>query len=166
MAAYNAHIRSVLEYASVVWSGAAPSHLARLERLQHRFLMWLGAKTHSRCLMDYASLLEHFRCPSIKGRFVQTDLKFLRSVFAGRLDCGHLVTMFSLHVPGRRSRQTGLFNVPFGRVESVKNGFSVRVPKLANDFLRNHPSVDFFLPSHHYNANIRAYSRSLGTFMM
>ena len=166
MAAYNAHVRSTLEYASVIWSGAAPTHLARLERLQHRFLMWLGAKTHSRCSMDYDSLLRHFRCTSIKARFVQTDLKYLHSVFAGRLDCGHLVSMFSLHVPGRRSRQTGLFNVPFGRVDTVKNGLTVRIPKLVNDFLCKYPGEDIFLPTRHYITNIRAYSCSLGTYMM
>ena len=127
---------------------------------------WLGSKTHSRCSMDYDSLLRHFPCTSIKARFVQTDLKYLHSVFAGRLDCGHLVSMFSLHVPGRRSRQTGLFNVPFGRVDTVKNGLTVRIPKLVNDFLCKYPGEDIFLATRHYVTNIRAYSCSLGTYMM
>ena len=79
---------------------------------------------------------------------------------------GHLVSMFSLHVPGRRSRQTGLFNVPFGRVDTVKNGLTVRIPKLVNDFLCKYPGEDIFLPTRHYVTNIRAYSCSLGTYMM
>ena len=33
MFAFNAHVRSVLQYASVIWSGVAVSHLTRLERL-------------------------------------------------------------------------------------------------------------------------------------
>ena len=37
--AFNAHVRSVIEYGSVIWSGAAVTHLARFERLQHIFLM-------------------------------------------------------------------------------------------------------------------------------
>ena len=115
--------------------------------------------------MDYESLLQHFHCMSIKARLVQTDLKFIRSVFAGRLDCGLLVTMFSLRVPGRRSRQTGLFNVPFGRVDTVKNGLGVRVPKLVNEFLNKYPDEDFFQPSPHCTARIRAYARGLGTCM-
>ena len=36
LVAYKAHVRSVLEYGSVIWSGAAVTHLGRLERLQHR----------------------------------------------------------------------------------------------------------------------------------
>ena len=166
MCAYYAHVRSTIEYGSVIWSGAAASHLARLERLQHRFLMWLGAKTHGQCPMDYASLTEHFRCASIKARFVQADVLFLRYVFSGRLDCTDLVTTFTLRVPGRRSRQTGLFSVPFGRVNTVKNSFKIRVPKLVNDFLLKKPAEDFFQPSQFFRSNVLDFAASVGTFMM
>ena len=82
LAAYKAHVRSVLEYGSFIWSGAAITHLRRLERLQHRFLMWLGSKTRATCPpLDYASLLKLFGCPSVKSRIIQMDLKFMRSVF-------------------------------------------------------------------------------------
>ena len=107
------------------------------------------AKTHSRRSMGYASLLQHCLCAAIKARFVQADLKFMRSVFVDRLDWGHLVSMFSVHVPSRRCRQTGLFNVPFGRVDTVKNGWTVRVPRLVNDFLCKYPGEDFFPQAHH-----------------
>ena len=49
IAAYYAHIRSVIEYASVTWSGAAMTHLMRFERLQHHFLMWLACNTVNHC---------------------------------------------------------------------------------------------------------------------
>ena len=45
LAAYKAHVRSVVEYGCLIWSGAAVTHMRRLERLQHRFLTWLNAKT-------------------------------------------------------------------------------------------------------------------------
>ena len=54
LAAYKAHVRSILEYASVIWSGAAITHVRRVERIQHRFLMWLGARTKPSSLpLDY-----------------------------------------------------------------------------------------------------------------
>ena len=97
MCAFNAHVRSVIQYASVIWSGAAVSHLARLERLQHRFLMWLGANTRANCpSLDYDSLLLHFNSMSIKSRFVHDNLMFLHSVFNHRIDCDHLVTPYSV----------------------------------------------------------------------
>ena len=111
IAAYNAHVRSVAEYGSVVWSGAAKTHLVRLERMQHRFLMWLASNTHGRCPpLDYESLLDRFHMCSIKSRFIQADLLLLYGVFRGRIDCPQLTAMFGLAVPGRRCRHTGLFN--------------------------------------------------------
>jgi len=44
IAAYCAHVRSNLEYYCVIWGGAASSHTIRLERVEHRFLMWLNAQ--------------------------------------------------------------------------------------------------------------------------
>ena len=37
IATYYANVRSILAYGSVVWAGAASSHLDRLERIQHKF---------------------------------------------------------------------------------------------------------------------------------
>ena len=45
IAAYCANVRSILDYGSVLWSGAAKTHLNRLERIQHKFLSWLAART-------------------------------------------------------------------------------------------------------------------------
>ena len=41
MTAYFANVRSLLEYGSVIWTGAAETHTARIDRVQHKFLMWL-----------------------------------------------------------------------------------------------------------------------------
>ena len=49
LSAFNAHVSSVTEDGSVIWSGAAITHLARFEWLQHRFLMWLASNTGNRC---------------------------------------------------------------------------------------------------------------------
>ena len=41
VAAYYSNVRFVLEYCSVVWSGAARTHTDRIERIQHKFLIYL-----------------------------------------------------------------------------------------------------------------------------
>ena len=97
LCAFNAHVRSVLQYGSVIWSGAAQSHLVRLERLQHCFLMWLGAKTQRNCPMDYRSLLQTFKTESIKARLIHTDVMFLYQLLHHRTDCAYLVSMFGLN---------------------------------------------------------------------
>ena len=120
LVAYKVHVRSVLEYGSVIWSGAAVAHLRRLERLQHRFSMWLGSSTQTpRPPLDYESLLSMFGCPSMKSRLTHVDLKFARSVLSGRLDCTDIVGMFPLSVPGRRTRRPELFHVQVSRISVV-----------------------------------------------
>ena len=166
LAAYNAHVRSIAEYGSVVWSGASKTHLSRLERMQHRFLMWLGSNTQGRCPpLDYESLLEHFNMCSIKSRFIQADLSFLLNVYSGRIDCPHLTAVFGLAVPGRRSRQTGLFYVPFGRVNTVMSGFPVRIPSLCNRFLRQTPGADVLAQPRTLRSDVRAYACSQGSYI-
>lgn len=165
MTAFNAHIRSVLEYASVIWCGAAQSHLVRLERLHHRFLMWLGATTQSRCPpMDYDSLLEHFKTTSLRARFTQADIMFMNSVIHHRIDCAQLTSLFALNVPGRRSRHTGLFHEPFGRVNTVLNSPFVRIPKTCNLFLQQYPWIDFFHTPASFRREALSYARGLPAF--
>lgn len=165
MSAYNAHVRSVIEYGSVIWSGAAVTHLKRLERVQHRFLTWLGRRVQRRCPnMDYVSLLEHFKYQSIKARFSQIDMNFLRSAMVGRLDCHQLTAMFSLAVPARRTRHTGLFHVPGGRVNSVKNSFLSRLPDTCNAMLQDVPEADLFYSPSSFNAHLSTFVRSRGSY--
>ena len=110
LAACKAHVRSVMEYGSVLWSGAAVSHMRGLERLQYRFLMRLGYKTQGACpRLDYESLLKLFDCASIRSRLVQSDVQFLRSVLSGHRDCPDIVAIFSLSAPSRRSRHHSCF---------------------------------------------------------
>ena len=126
LAAYKAHVRSVMEYGSVIWSGAALTHLRRLERVQHRFLAWLASKTQERHPQpNYQTLMSLYGCPSVKSRLIQTDLMFIRSVFSGNVDCVDIVKMFPLSAPARRSRHPELFHVPrgSGRVNAVKMFF-------------------------------------------
>ena len=166
LCAFNAHVRSVIDYGSVIWSGAAITHLARFERLQHRFLMWLASNTQDRCpSLEYERLLSYFRTPSIKARLIQTDLLFLHSVFHQRLDCAQLTSMFGLATPVRRSRHTGLFHVPFGRVNAVKRGFLTRIPVTCNRLLQETPTTDVFLPLSSFKSDVRSFANSQGTFL-
>ena len=88
LAAYFANVRSILEYSSVVWAGAAKSHTVRVDRVQHKFLIWLIAHTSSgqATSLSYQSLLLHFGLASLSQRRVQHDLLFLSSILRGRVD--------------------------------------------------------------------------------
>ena len=70
LTAYFANVRSLLEYGSVIWTGAAETHTARIGRVQHKFLMWLLKYTSSGYApsLSYENLLHHFRLPSNAAR--------------------------------------------------------------------------------------------------
>ena len=46
IATYHANVRSLLEYCSVIWNGAAKTHTDRIERIQHKFLIWLSVHSN------------------------------------------------------------------------------------------------------------------------
>ena len=72
LSAFCAHVRATIEYGSVVWGGAAVTHLKRLERVQHKFLLWLARNSDRPSDdLEYRALLSHFSLPSIKSRFGQ-----------------------------------------------------------------------------------------------
>ena len=165
--AYKAHVRSILEYGSVIWYGVAVTHLRRLERLQHHFFMWLGFMAQTCPPLDYDSLLELFDCESIKSRLIRRDLMFTRSIFSGHLDCTEIVGMFPLSVPSRRTRRPELFHVPrgCGRVNAVQRVFLVRVPQLLNSLTQSSPRTDVLQPSPSLISDIVRFAERQGTYI-
>ena len=131
--AYFAHVRSLLEYGSVAWAGAAVTHLKRLERVQHKFLIWLASRSnHPTKNLEYEHLLAHFQIPSMKSRLHQHDLMFLFKIFHGQIDSPELLTHFALSAPSRRTRNVQLWHIPFARVNTVKNSMFRRIPAICN----------------------------------
>ena len=108
----------------------------------NKFLMWLNAhcQTQSRSL-SYADLLKHFRLTSVSARRSQHDIMFIRNVFSGRISSAFILQAFCLSVPCRTTRQqtSTLLNVPFARVNAVKSGLFVRLPRQLNVFFRECP---------------------------
>ena len=146
MCAYVSNVRSILEYGSVIWAGAADTHTVRIDRVQHKFLIWLLSYTtsgHSGSL-DYGDLLNHFRISSLASRRVQHDLLFIRNVVNARIDSNIPLRSFYLHAPTRSIRTQRLFYVPRPRVNTVKRGLFCRVSDLVNSFLGSVPEADFF----------------------
>ena len=163
LTAYSANVRSILEYGTIVWSGAAKTHLKRLERVQHKFLTWLATRargTDGLASREYRDLLSFFDVQSLEARRTHFDLMYLRNIFSGKIDSSYPLGCFSLHVPRRPTRNVSLFNVPFARVSSVKTGTFTRLANQANDFIRLNPRVDFFSDSFsEFKASVVAFAK-------
>ena len=106
--------------------------------------------------------MHHFNVMSLSSRRVQHDLMFMRNVLRGRIDSTFLLRSFSLYVPARATRQLVLFNVPYARVNSVKEGLFVRLPRKMNDFLNIIPQADVFFDVYSsFRSHVIAYVASL-----
>ena len=135
-AAYFANVRSILEYGSVIWAGAATTHTERVDRVQHKFLMWLITRlNHGHSSLLYPDLLRYFKITTLASRRVQHDLLFIRNILKNRIDSEKLLSSFSLRVSARSTRSQCLLAVPRARVRTVECGLFVRLPKVLNAFL-------------------------------
>ena len=161
IAAYCANVRSIMEYCSVIWGGAAATHMIRLDRVEHKFLMWLNAHVRQQCSsLLYHDLLKHFNLASVSARRTHHDIMFLRNVFTGRIRSSLLLQSFSLSVPSRATRQQSrtLFSIPYARVSTVKEGMFARLPKRINSFVAKCVNVDLFNDSRaSFRASVMSY---------
>ena len=156
--AFYAHIRSIMEFGSIVWAGAAKTHIERLERVQHKILMWLAThSTKPSQSLDYGHLLTHFRVKSIRTRLMQRDLTYLHSVFSGRINSVDIVGMFALCVPSRTRARAVLYE-PTARVETVKAGMFCRLPRHINAMYSTVTDADLF-------SSRGTYMTSVGRFL-
>ena len=99
------HVYDIKTAASVIW-GAAETRTARIDRVQHKFLMWLLSHTSSGYApsLSYENLLHHFRLPSLKSRRMQHDVIFIPNIFRLKIDSADLLASFTLHIPTRSTR--------------------------------------------------------------
>ena len=161
MTGFNAHIRAIMEFGCVIWGGAAKTHIARLERIQHKFLMWLGRHSNSPCAsLDYTDLLRHFGVLRIDQRLVLNDLNFVQNVFTGRIDSGDILAMFSLAVPSR-TRSKPVLYVPAARVDTIRNGLFCRLPRAVNSLCEKRPTADLFGSRAAFRSQVKAFVSSL-----
>ena len=160
---YCANVRSILEYCSVVWGGAAQVHVKRTERVQHKFLMWLCGRCRlSNVSFEYTELLRYFGLTSLAARRVQHDLMFMRKIQNQSVDSSFLLECFPLTVPTRTLRKRLLFHVPHGRVNTVQSGMFCRLPRSCNAFLDACRDVDVWVSSAgQYKTSVIAYVSSL-----
>lgn len=145
LSAYFANVRSILEYGSVVWNGAAESHIKRIERVQEKFLVWLCARCHvTEVPFSHRDMAVHFGVSTVRARLEQHDIMFVRNVHRHRISSSFLIDKFALAVPARRLRNQCLFACSFARprVNTVKSCIFNRAPKACNAFLDANRDID------------------------
>ena len=116
------NVRSILEFCSVIWGGAAETHMKRIDCIQHKFLIRLCTRCHV-TLHRYSACVQ--RLDSVFGMSTLAHMpwtprfSWLNSLWLLPLSC------FA----------TGALFMSRARVNTVKNDLFLRIPKLSNMFL-------------------------------
>ena len=157
---FDAHIRSVVEFGSVIWAGAAKTHIKRIERIQHKFLIWLAVNSTKPCKsLNYDALLQHFDLLGFERRLALNDLNFIHNVFSGRINSPSILSMFSLAVPSARTRSRQVLHEPTARVDTIRNGMFCRLPRLVNGLCARQPVTDLFGKRYAFKNEARTFVR-------
>ena len=168
LAAYFGNVRSILEYGCVIWGGAAPTHLKRLDSIQHKFLSWLSYSQQSRPahFTSYHDLLHHFKVSSLEKRRFQYDVCFVHKVVCGKVDSAYLLGCFPLHVPQRRTRAgpAQLLHVPSAHQankETIMRGLFRRAVLAFNAHVGRVAAADpFHATPSGFRASVRSFVRN------
>lgn len=132
---YNSFVRSILEFASVVWTPHYQIHIDRIERIQNIFLKSLCYRTGYYSDSALASRA-HFSIPTLCNRRLYLDLIFFFKIIKNEIRCPNFLQNIKLRVPFKRCRpRQTLFYVSFARTNYVKYTFFRRVCKYFNDNL-------------------------------
>ena len=161
LSTYFANVRSILEYCSVVWGGAARTHMQRIERVQEKFLFWLCARCSVRGVpFTYRDLTEYFKVDTIAARHEQHDIMFIRNNHRHRTCSSFLLEKFPISVPARQLRTQSSFAVSFARVNTVRSCTFNRVPNACNTFLDQNRDLDVWVSGvAEFRARVRQYVR-------
>ncbi|KAJ8736962.1 hypothetical protein PYW07_000233 [Mythimna separata] len=97
---YNSLVRSILEYCSVIWRPHYATHSLRIERIQKRFIRYLGySKGRQFKYLSYHDRLGWYKMSSLEARRKVLDLRFAYKLLNNTIDCPQLVSKFSFRVP-------------------------------------------------------------------
>ena len=138
---YVSLVRSNLEYSTIIWSPFYQSYKDSLERVQNRFLRFVGFKLFNIPFDNYhrSVMLQMIGLETLERRRERFDLCYVYKVIHGMVDCPRLLSRISLNVPERALRRFDLFLVPF---HSTNHGQHSPIDRTLR--LLNRLNVDIF----------------------
>ncbi|CAG5013916.1 unnamed protein product [Parnassius apollo] len=97
-ALYFAYVRSVLEYANIIWSPKYAKHKHRIDSIQKLFIKFISSKDHN-SFASYEDACKFYRLDTLELRRLQHDIFLLHGLWSGNIDCPDLLSKISILVP-------------------------------------------------------------------
>ena len=125
---YFSIVRSNLEYCSHVWSPSQKYLIAKLERVQIKFIKYLCYKAQIPFKTNmYLNLCKQFNIPTLESRRQVLDLIFLYKCINNYYDTSYILGEIHFHFPERVLRQNSYFKLGSYRINVRKFSFLPRV---------------------------------------
>lgn len=127
---YCAHVRSHLEYASVVWYPNYEVHMNLLESIQKKFVIYalrhLGWRRDNYSLPPYINRCKLINLELLSRRRSNSCILFMYDLVMGKIDSPELLSLVNFNVPARIARNFELLRIGYsrtnyGRYEPVSN---------------------------------------------
>ncbi|GBM73616.1 putative RNA-directed DNA polymerase from transposon BS [Araneus ventricosus] len=118
---YYAHVRSSLEYCSIIWDPIYRNKIEIIERIQNNFLRYLLYKKNGIYLQDVSSsyLRDMFNIASLCSRRDVSCVLFFYKVINGSIDCTDILSAINFAVPARSLRNQGSFPNVYSRFKYI-----------------------------------------------
>ena len=146
-------VMPAVEYCSPVWAGAADSNLNQLNSVLSFFSAIVRNRNPSLRYATKNEILETLRLLPFNTRRQVNDVRFLFQAINGRFRSEELVNLFSLHVPGRRTRLCNTLHVPRSRLSVSQRSLAYRIPSLYNSISTTN-KIDFTYPQNLFFTNV------------
>jgi hypothetical protein len=121
---YRSLVRSVLEYGSVLWNPNTIYNIEPLERVQKKFLRFIGYKrriVNTPNNQTIISLQFDLKLSSLSTRRKISDISFLYKPVNGLVSCPPLLERILFHVPQYYSRSCPTFHLETQRTNYDQN---------------------------------------------
>ena len=132
---YNVFVRSILEYACVVWNPIYKCHIDLLESVQRRFLKYLYFRTHRIYPprgYPQVELINEFNFMTLEARRSYFDMKFLIKFINNAIFIDKIYFKITYVSNRVNSRHKQLFFTPYVKTNVLINSPLVRLCRLAN----------------------------------
>jgi len=135
MLLYTSYVRSILEYASTIWSPYYECYTKSLESVQRKFLKFLFWKKHKKYPprgYPHNELCSEFNVPTLELRRKFSDIKFLNKLLNNVINLDRFYINITLASSRLSSRYKKLFATPRANTNVLVNSPSVRLAELGN----------------------------------
>ena len=152
---YCSLVRSIIEYASPVWSPSYVTQNLSIERIQRRFIRFALRQlpwNDPENLPSYSDRCKLIALETLSARRIKQQRLFIFDLVTGQIECPELLNQIPWNVPPRRFRSSPLLAIPFHRTNyGFNNCFNVCL----RSFNGVSDVFDFTLSKNVFSARIR-----------